>query len=177
MPDIYLHKFKFFSFDIPASIYLQSHRIVNAFSETGQLDRIWQQLQLCRVLKFKRDFYPFDYYVLLSVLAERYPQQCITTQIVPVKSKEGALHQILANILINSICQIQARSAPAFERAACEAHETERLFCVSKWAKILAVHRSTLYVKQRTSALEDTTVIDTASVLKTIPIPTPGASS
>lgn len=177
MSDFCLHKFKFISFDIPASVYLQVHRLVNEFSNSEQLDRLWQQLHFCRALKFKRDIYAFDNYVLLSVLAERYPNHSITVQIIPVNGETALHQQILANILINSVCQFKARSAPAFERAACRTRDTERLFGTSKWAQILDVHRSTLYTKERPSVSEDIAVIDTASVLKAIPLPTPEGQS
>lgn len=177
MSDFCLHNFKFISVEIPSPTYSQVHRFVDALAKSGQLDCLWQQLHFCRVLKFKRDIYALDNYILLSVLADRYPNHSITVQIVPVKS-EAALHQcILANLLFSSLSHLKARSAPAFERTACEILDTERFFGASTWAKILDVHRSTLYPKARLSASAETAVIDTACVLQAIPLPTMGDQS
>jgi hypothetical protein len=177
MHAICLHKFKFIPFDIQPSVYSQIHRLVNELAKSEQLERLWQQLHLCRVLKCNRDIYAYDHYALLSVLAERYPNSSLTVQIVQVKTEVALHQQISANLLFSSLCQIKTVSAPAFEREMCQKHDTERLFSTSKWAQILDVHRSTLYPKSRPPASADNSVIDISSVLTGIPLPTLGAKS
>lgn len=177
MHAICLHKFKFIPFDIAPSVYAQLNRLVNALSQSEQLEQLWQQLHLCRALKFNRDIYAYDNYVLLSVLAKRYPNNSLTIQIIQVKTAAALNKQILANLLISSLCQIKTVNAPVFEREMCQKNGAERLFSTSDWAQILDVHRSTLYPKSRTPASAANSVIDIACVLKGIPLPALGGKS
>jgi hypothetical protein len=177
MLSIYLHKFKFLPSNIDPSVYAQLNRLVHALSQSGQLEQLWQQLYLCRALKFNRDIYAYDNFALLSVLAKRYPSNSLTVQIVPVKTAAALNKQILVNLLVSSLCQIKTVNAPVFEREMCQKNGAERLFSTSEWAQILDVHRSTLYPKSRTPASAANSVIDIASVLKGIPLPTLGGKS
>ena len=177
MPDICLQKINVLPVDVPADVNLQLRRVVNALRELQRVDVLWRQLDSCRVLKFRREFYALDNFLLISVLASQFPKQQISVLEIPVKTEKELKQRVVESLIINSLCAITPTHIPNFERSCTKSHQTEKLFNSVKWAEILGVHRTTLYPKSPNTQSHQIATVDLSKPLKNIPFPRNGSAS
>lgn len=174
MPETTLQKINIVPIDVPADAYLLLHRAVAALSKRQKLDVLLRQLDHCRVLKFRREYYATDHFILISVLAAQIPQQQISVLEIPVKTEKELKQRVVESLIINSLCAITPTHIPNFERSCTKSHQNEKLFNSVKWAEILGVHRTTLYPKSPKSHPHQIAPVDLSKFLKNIPIPQNG---
>lgn len=177
MSEVLLHKINILPIDVPADAYLQLHRTVSALSKRQKLDVLLRQLDCCRVIKFKRQYYALDHVLLISVLAAQFPQQQISVLEFPVKTEKELKQRVVDALIINSLCAIKPTNIPYFERSCSKSHQTVTMFNATKWSEILGVHRTTLYPKSPNIQSHQIAPVDLSKPLKNIPFPRNGSAS
>lgn len=174
MPETTLQKINILPIEVHADTHLHLHRTVAALSKRQHLDVLWRQLDCCRVIKFKREYFALDNLLLISVLAAQFPQHQISVSEIPVKTEKELKQRVVESLIINSLCAITPTHIPNFERSCTKSHQNEKLFNSVKWAEILGVHRTTLYPKSPKSHPHQIAHVDLSKFLKNIPIPQNG---
>lgn len=172
MPQFLLHKINILPIEVPADTHLHLHRTVAALSKRQHLDVLWRQLDCCRVIKFKREYYALDNLLLISVLAAQFPQQQISVLEIPVKTEKELKQRVVDALIINSLCAIKPTKIPVFERSCSRQHQTVPMFNATQWSENLGVHRTTLYPKSTKSDSHHIAApVDLCQALKKIPLP------
>ena len=122
-----------------------------------------------QILKYGHRYYALENYLLINCLSKLSPELEFNFKFETVSSKRSLYEKIIERVFLDSIFRYEIKSLLAIEQKLNDEFGLNKMFSKSELARILGVHRSTLYKLENKLETEDELKVDLDAVLSSIP--------
>lgn len=143
-------------------------RLIDFLYSKNYKSQMYAIIEGSQILKYGHKYYAFENYLLVNCLSKLSPELEFNFRFETVRSRESLYEKIIYRIFLDSIFQYEIRTLIAIERKLNDEIGFNKMFSKIELARILGVHRSTLY-KSGNIETKDELKIDLDKILSSIP--------